>query len=282
MKLTQIRDEAGILTAAIVADQGFRLVPGQTTASLIERAEQEDRELAAVAEELALADSVRGELELPVTSPEIWACGCTYAPSAEFRDAEVGAGEGPYAYVSDPAHRPEIFFKGTARVCAGPNEPIGIRADSRFTAPEPEIALVLDRRGCIVAYTLANDVSAWDIERENALYLPQSKVYKGCCSLGPFLVTADEIRDPYALQMRCSIRREGETTFEGSASTKQLRRQFEELVEYLLRSNPIPSATVLLTGTGIIVHEDAALAAGDVVTIEMDEIGELANPAEVV
>ena len=95
-----------------------------------------------------------------------------------------------YAYVHNPKHRPEIFFKGTDRHCVGPDEDIGIRGDSKFTAPEPELAVVINSKGKVLGYTLANDVSAWDIERENALYLPQSKVYKACCSLGPVIVTA--------------------------------------------------------------------------------------------
>ncbi len=92
--------------------------------------------------------------------------------------------------------RPEIFFKGTARVCVGPGQDIGIRFDSKLTAPEPELALILGRKGQVLGYTLGNDVSAWDIERENPLYIPQSKIYTGSCALGPVIVTADEITDP--------------------------------------------------------------------------------------
>ncbi len=280
MKLAQVRVSAtGVLCAAIVHANGYRLIIGHTMDSLIRQAEQEGRDLTDLAEELALVDPVMLELAMPVTPSEVWACGCSYAPSAEFRDGELGAGEGPYGYVSDPAHRPELFFKGTARVCVGPNEPVGIRPDSTFTAPEPELALVLNSKAEIVGYTLGNDVSAWDIERENPLYLPQSKVYDRCCALGPFLVTPDEIDDPYQLEMTCSIRRHGDVTFEGKASTAQLRRRFEELVEYLRRGNSIPAATVLLTGTGIIVTQEAALAPGDVVTIDVPGLGSLVNPA---
>jgi 2-dehydro-3-deoxy-D-arabinonate dehydratase len=186
-----------------------------------------------------------------------------------------------YAYVYNEA-RPEVFFKGTARVCVGPGQAIGIRADSRFTAPEPELALVLGSKGNIVGYTLANDVSAWDIERENALYLPQSKVYTGCCALGPVIVTGDDLPDPYNLEISCTITREGQRRFAGSVSTAKLHRKFETLIEYLRRANPTPAGTVLLTGTGIIVPEDAALAPGDIVTISIPEIGELTNQAQTV
>src|SRR4029077_9401885 len=123
---------------------------------------------------------------IPIHPAEVWACGCTYETSAAFRDAEQGTREGMYAHVYR-SERPEIFFKGTARVCVGPGQAIGIRSDSKFTAPEPELALILGSGGKILGYTLANDVSAWDIERENALYLPQSKVYTACCALGPVI-----------------------------------------------------------------------------------------------
>ncbi len=277
MRLAQAGGGAVILDGA-----GARRIPNHTVAKLIGLAEAAGRSLADLAAELAGPDRIDPmPLEIPVTPPEVWACGCTYAPSAAFRDAELGTREGMYSYVYR-AERPEIFFKGTARVCVGPGEPIGIRCDSKFTAPEPEVALVLDGRGGIVGYTLANDVSAWDIERENALYLPQSKVYQGCCALGPVIVTPDEIPDPYNLEMTCAIRRGGRAIFEGSVSTSKLARRFEELVSYLRRANPVPAATVVLTGTGIIVTEDAALQPGDEVTIEAPQIGRLSNPAVVV
>ncbi len=281
MKLAQIRD-GGKATAAIVTKDGYRPVRGHSLASLIELAEKDNRDLAELAGGLASPGATQGELTIPIHPSEVWACGCTYAPSAEFRDNELGAGEGPYAYVSDPKHRPEIFFKGTSRVCVGPNEAIGIRKDSTFTAPEPELGVVINSKGTVLGYTVANDVSAWDIERENSLYLPQSKVYDGCCALGPFVVTADEITDPYQLQMSCIIRRGGKTTFEGKATVGQLRRKIEELIAYLLRSNQVPTAAVVLTGTGIIVTQEAALAPGDVVTIDVPGIGTLANTAQLV
>ena len=282
MKLAQIRDAAGLLTAAIVEEGGCRLISRRTVATLIREAESRGRPLAELASSLASKESLRSAaLEIPVTPSEVWACGCTYAPSAEFRDGELGTREGMYSYVYRAA-RPEIFFKGTARVCVGPGQPIGIRSDSKFTAPEPELAVVINDKGEIVAYTLANDVSAWDIERENALYLPQSKIYTGCCALGPVLVTPEGIPDPYKLEMTCTIARGGKVLFEGSTSTAKLQRRFEELVSYLRRANPVPAATVVLTGTGIIVTEDAALRPGDEVTIEVPEIGRLSNPVVVV
>jgi 2-dehydro-3-deoxy-D-arabinonate dehydratase len=280
MRLGQIRFRAAI-TAAIFEGESARPIPDHTMSDLIRRSEAESIPLPELAAQLAgrLAEPARPLL--PISPPEVWACGCTYEMSASFRDAEHGTREGMYAYVYRE-RRPEIFFKGTARVCVGPGQPIGIRVDSKFTAPEPELALLLGSRGKILGYTLANDVSAWDIERENALYLPQSKVYTACCALGPVIVTPDELTDPYNLEMTCSIVRNGSKRFEGATSTARLHRKFETLIEYLLRANPVPAGSVVCTGTGIIVTEDAALNAGDTVSIRVPQIGELSNVAEVV
>jgi 2-dehydro-3-deoxy-D-arabinonate dehydratase len=180
------------------------------------------------------------------------------------------------------AERPELFFKASGWRCAGPGEPIGRRRDSSFTAAEPELALVVSRAGAILGYTLANDVSAWDIERDNPLYLPQSKIYDGCFSFGPVIVTPDEIEDPYSLRLVCRIRRRGAEVFRGEASTAQLKRRYEEIVSYLLRSNTIRTGTVLSTGTGIIQPLGVGLEEGDEVSISCPEIGELLNPVALV
>lgn len=280
MRLGQIR-LANQTVAAVFEGELVRPVPNYTMLELIRKAEKEQTPLRELAQELASRHAEPGKPLIPIHPPEVWACGCTYEPSASFRDSQHGEEEGIYAYVLRRP-RPEIFFKGTARVCVGPGQPIGLRADSRFTAPEPELALVLGGQGEILGYTLANDVSAWDIERENPLYLPQSKFYCGCCSLGPVIVTADEIGDPYDIEIRCVIRRGEAVIFEGSVSTRSLVRKFDELIGYLRRSNRVPSGSVLLTGTGIIVPEEAALQPGDVVSISAPAIGELSNPAAVV
>ena len=280
MKLGQIK-HAGRLVAAVFEGENARPIPDYTMAELIHHAEAESMALPALAARLASHRAEPAAPLIPLHPAEVWACGCTYETSASFRDAEHGTREGMYAYVYR-SDRPEIFFKGTARVCVGPGQPIGLRADAKFTAPEPELAAILGSRGAVLGFTLANDVSAWDIERENPLFLPQSKVYAACCALGPVIVTADELSDPYKLEMTCTITRGAATTFQGSVSTSRLHRRIETLVEYLLRANPVPAASVLLTGTGIIVTEDAKLAAGDTVSIRIPEIGELSNRAVVI
>ena len=169
----------------------------------------------------AAGEPASGSLQpmLPIHPPEVWGCGCTYETSASFRDAEHGTREGMYAYVyREP--RPEIFFKGTARVCVGDRpadrHPRAIRSSRRRSR---------NWRWCWGAaaassgYTLANDVSAWDIERENALYLPQSKVYDGCCALGPVMVTADELHGSVQPRDDLHDRARGKEIYSGATST---------------------------------------------------------------
>jgi 2-dehydro-3-deoxy-D-arabinonate dehydratase len=279
MRLGQVNWRGGV-TAAVFDGETARPIPNYTIQELIHRSERDGVELPKLAAQLASAHPEELPPAIPIHPAEVWACGCTYESSASFRDAEHGTREGFYAHVYT-APRPEVFFKGTARVCVGPGKPIGLRPDSRFTAPEPELAVLLGSGGKVLGYTLANDVSAWDIERENPLYLPQSKVYNGCCALGPAIVTPDELSDPYRLRMTCTIARGGRAIFSGEVSTSKLGRRIETLVEYLLRANTVPAGSVLLTGTGIIVTEQSALRAGDVVSIRVPEIGELSNPAVV-
>ncbi len=278
MRLGQILSNGSTIAAIFPTEDTARPIPEHTMRDLISRSEGENLPLAELAERLASRHAQAATPIIPLHPCEVWGCGCTYETSASFRDGEQGTRDGMYAQVyRDP--RPEIFFKGTSRVCVGPNQPVGIRADSKFTAPEPELALVLGKQGKILGYTLADDVSAWDIERENPLYLPQSKTFNACCSLGPFLTTPDEIQDPYTLRMTCTVTRGATTRFQGETSTARLNRKFDTMVDFLIRSNNVPSASVLLTGTGIIVTEEAALGPGDIVTIHIPELGTLSNPA---
>ena len=276
MRLGQIRLREAV-TAAVFDGESARPIPGHTVRDLIRRTETEHTTLAELAKDMASRHAENWRPILPIHPAEVWSCGCTYEVAlTEDRDTE------PIYEDVYQKPRPEIFFKGGARVCVGPGDSIGIRADSKFTVPEPELALVLGPKGKVLAYTLANDVSAWDIEHENPLYLPQSKVYNASCALGPVLITADELQNPYSLQLTCTIRRAGETIFTAVVSTEKLHRRVETLIEYLYRANSVPAGSVLLTGTGVTITRAMALQSGDVVSIRVPEIGELSNPANIV
>ena len=211
----------------------------------------------------------------PLHPDEVWAAGVTYEISEEARESESGMPE-VYLDVYD-ADRPELFFKATASRTVGPNEAIGIRADSDWNVPEPELAIVL-YEGEIIGYTIGNDVSSRDIEGANPLYLPQAKVYDRCCALGPCVVPATVRDDWDDLEMGMTIYRDGSTVYDDMTSTSEMVRTHDELVSYLCRHNAIPETTVLLTGTSLVPDEEFTLAEGDVVEITVQGIGTLENP----
>jgi len=216
----------------------------------------------------------------PVQGQEVWAAGVTYATSRSARNEESG-GHDFYDRVYD-AERPELFFKAAPGKVRGPGGQIGVRADSGWDVPEPELALVVNAAAEIVAYTIGNDVSSRSIEGENPLYLPQAKTYRGSCALGPCLVPVDEAPDPSEMEITLTISRAGDQVFEGSTQVALLRRTPEELVEWLFRSQEFPVGVVLLTGTSIVPAQEFTLLGGDEVRIAIGGLGELVNTVEVV
>jgi len=207
---------------------------------------------------------------------EVWAAGVTYYRSREGRMAE-SASAGIYDLVYD-SERPELFFKCAAWRAVTNGEPIGIRADSAVSVPEPELAVVVSKQAEIVGYTVCNDVSSRSIEGDNPLYLPQAKVYAGSCALGDGIRPAWEVPDPGSLDVELTVERDGAVAWNGTASTGQLRRSLAELVGYLFRAEQFPDGAVLSTGTGIVPELSFTLREGDVVTVRVQDVGVLVNP----
>ncbi len=206
---------------------------------------------------------------------EVWAAGVTYESSKLARMSESEGGGDFYAKVYT-ADRPELFFKATPNRVVGPNEAVRIRADSAWNVPEPELAALIAANGQILAYTIGNDMSSRDIEGENPLYLPQAKVYRGSCALGPLLIPAEQI-DPQNLAIRLTISRAGTKVFAGETSTARMRRTVAEIARWLLRENEFPQGVFLLTGTGIVPPDDFTLRPGDAIAIEIEGLGTLRN-----
>lgn len=222
--------------------------------------------------------SAASDLVLPLEVTEVWAAGVTYERS---RVARVGESDTPDIYQRVyTAERPEIFLKDNGRRTVGPGEAIGVRGDSRWTVPEPELALVLDADGTILGYTVGNDVTARDVEAANPLYLPQAKIFTAGCAVGPVVVPAGSL-DPTALGVTCRILRGGAVLWEASTTTARLVRRLDELVGWLLRYNTIPAGTLYLTGTGLVPPDDVSLGAGDVAEVDIEGIGLLRNPVQV-
>ncbi|NLS79090.1 MAG: 2-hydroxyhepta-2,4-diene-1,7-dioate isomerase [Chloroflexi bacterium] len=211
----------------------------------------------------------------PVDHQEVWAAGVTYAWSREARVREAAAKE-IYVKVYE-APRPELFFKSTPDKVVGHQDWVGIRGDSRWNVPEPELALLLNPRMEIIGYTIGNDMSSRDIEGENPLYLPQAKVFRHGCALGPAILIAREGVDPGNLAVKLHITRSGQTAFQGETHTSKIHRKLEELARYLGAYNDFPNGAFLLTGTGVVPPDDFTLQDGDVVSITIDGIGTLTN-----
>ena len=222
-----------------------------------------------------------GRLRAPIgREQEVWASGVTYERS---REARVEESAEPSVYdLAYEAARPELFLKAVAPRVVGPNEPVGIRADSAWNVPEPELVLVVNAHGQIAGYTLGNDMSSRSIEGENPLYLPQAKIYNRACAIGPVIVPAWELPRPADLTIRLKVVRRRAEAFAAEISVGAMRRPFGELVEYLFRSLTFPYGAMLLTGTGIVPGEGFTLLEGDEVQIRADPIGTLTNTVIVV
>jgi 2-dehydro-3-deoxy-D-arabinonate dehydratase len=218
-------------------------------------------------------------LVAPVEQQEVWSAGVTYLRSRDARMEESETAASVYDAVYEAA-RPELFFKAPGWRARGHGERIGIRADSSWDVPEPELSLVLDAAGEIAAYTIGNDVSSRSIEGENPLYLPQAKVYDASCAVGPGLVPAGLVRRPFAIETE--IERDGAVVFAGDASTAQMKRTPEELAGYLFAALSFPCGAILMTGTTIVPDSSFTLQAGDLVRIAIEGLGALENEVEVV
>lgn len=221
-------------------------------------------------------DPCRPHLLAPIDHQEVWGAGVTYLRSKTARMEESKEAADHYGRLYD-AVRPEIFFKATPHRTVGPNAAVRIRRDATWNVPEPELALALGPDLRAVGYTIGNDMSSRDIEGENPLYLPQAKIYMGCCALGPVITLAEFVPDPTALSIELAVERTGRVIFRGRTSVSEMKRSFSELIEYLGRENSFPAGAFLLTGTGIVPPTDFTLEEGDIITIDIKEIGTLRN-----
>jgi 2-dehydro-3-deoxy-D-arabinonate dehydratase len=221
---------------------------------------------------------ISSDIQAPIQSQEIWACGVTYYRSKVGRQEESknSGGADFYARVYE-ADRPEIFFKATAARTVGHGDKVRIRKDSTWDVPEPELTLAVTSSGKIIGYTIGNDMSSRSIEGENPLYLPQAKTYDGCAAVGPCIYVTDK---PIPAEIKLQILRDGETVFEGDTAISQIKRKLEELVSYLFRETSFPNGCLVMTGTGIVPGSDFTLKSGDEIQISIQHIGTLINTVQ--
>lgn len=221
------------------------------------------------------------KLLAPVERQEVWAAGVTYLRSKTARMEESDFSATAYDKVY-AAERPEIFFKSLPEKVVPTGEAVGIRRDAKWNVPEPELALVLNSHGQIVGHTIGNDMSSRDIEGENLLYLPQAKTYHRSCALGPWIHLGATETEAREWKIKIEIKRGGQIVFAGETSVGQIKRGFEQLAEFLFRSQMFPHGAVLLTGTGVVPPDTFTLQEKDEVGIEITGIGLLRNPVAIV
>jgi 2-dehydro-3-deoxy-D-arabinonate dehydratase len=216
----------------------------------------------------------------PLDEQEVWAAGVTYRRS---RDARMEESTAPDHYDRVyAAERPELFFKASPGRVRGVDEPIGVREDSGWNVPEPELAVVVDVQGHVVGYVVGNDVSSRTIEGDNPLYLPQAKVYAGSCALGPCIVPVGAAPALSDMRIQLAVTRDDEVVYRDEVSVDDLRHEPQVLASWLYRAMPFPAGAILLTGTAIVPPNDFTLTPGDVVDITIAGLGTLRNPVELV
>lgn len=224
-----------------------------------------------------LGKTLVADVEAPIQSQEIWASGVTYLKSKTGRQEESSKKSAAdfYADVYE-ADRPELFFKAMKNRVVGHNGMVRIRKDSTWNVPEPELTLFISSNAKIIGYTIGNDMSSRSIEGENPLYLPQAKTYDGCAALGPCIYVPKEPL-PSDTEIKLNISRESEIVFNGDIKIDQIKRNFEELVEYLYRECTFINGCFLMTGTGIVPIREFTLQIGDKIDIDITSIGTLSN-----
>jgi 2-dehydro-3-deoxy-D-arabinonate dehydratase len=283
MQLCKVQLETGEVRIGVVSEGQVRflgLTPGLTMLSDLLHSDNP----AALVRDLIDDEIPRMSVEdldflAPIDQQEVWAAGVTYKRSQEAREREsVGAAKFYDLVYSAP--RPELFFKANPQRVSGPGDRVHIRQDSKWSVPEPELALVLSPRLKLVGFTIGNDMSARDIEGENPLYLPQAKVYDHCCALGPVITLVEDMPPLPEVNIRLIIERGRTKVFDGATNLGQMKRPLQELIDWLGKEASFPTGAILLTGTGIVPPDDFSLALGDVVHIDITGIGRLTNHVE--
>lgn len=280
MRFAKVRLSNGLTRAAIWdRDDSIRILNTDSGSALSDILYSADPRSAAN----SLVDNSARPLKLeeihllaPIDRQEVWAAGVTYKRSqvARMQESESAATHYDKVYT---APRPELFFKATPNRVCGPEKPLRIRADSKWSVPEPEFALIVSPDLKLVGFTIGNDMSARDIEGENPLYLPQAKLYSQCCSLGPCVWIPEGQLDREMTKITLSIRRNGTEVFSGATDLGQMKRTFDDLITWLGKENEFPEGVILLTGTGIVPPDEFSLQNADLVSITITNIGTLTN-----
>ncbi|MET4898796.1 fumarylacetoacetate hydrolase family protein [Sphingomonadaceae bacterium jetA1] len=210
------------------------------------------------------------------------------AEAAKLKDALIA--EGLWSQYLEVAIGPdaEIFTKSPVLSTVGWGMPVGVRSDSTWNNPEPEVVLVADAHGRAVGATLGNDVNLRDFEGRSALLLGKAKDNNASCSLGPLIRLFDDgftMDDVRSSEVKLTITGTDGYVLEGASSMDQISRDPEDLLGQALSEHHYPDGLVLFLGTLFAPTQDRdepgrgfTHKVGDSVVITNPRLGTLVNP----
>lgn len=182
----------------------------------------------------------------------------------------------------------EVFTKGPVLSSVGWGDWIGVRSDSKWNNPEPEIVLICDPAGRAVGATLGNDVNLRDIEGRSALLLGKAKDNNASCAIGPFIRLFDDgftLEHVRAAEVTLEVRGEEGYVLVGASSMRLISRDPLELIGQTVgRHHQYPDGFALFLGTMFAPIEDRDTPGlgfthrrGDLVQIASERLGTLKN-----
>ena len=181
----------------------------------------------------------------------------------------------------------EVFSKAPVLSSVGTGADIGIRSDSTWNNPEPEVVLAVNSRGRIVGATLGNDVNLRDLEGRSALLLSKAKDNNASCAIGPFIRLFDATFGPADMRReKLDLRVDGPEGFvlEGLNSMEFISREPQDIVDQAIAAHQYPDGFMLFLGTLFAPTQDRDAPGagfthrvGDRVSIRSARLGELCN-----
>ena len=209
------------------------------------------------------------------------------AEAAKLKDALIEAGM--WSQYLEVAIGPdaEIFTKSSVLSTVGWGAEIGVRSDSTWNNPEPEVVLVVNSRGRPMGATLGNDVNLRDFEGRSALLLSKAKDNNASCAIGPFIrlfdgkFTMDDVRSAV---VELEIDGPEGYRLEGTNRMTEISRDPEDLVRQAMSEHHFPDGFTLFLGTLFAPVQDRdepgrgfTHKLGDLVRISTPRIGTLLN-----
>lgn len=181
----------------------------------------------------------------------------------------------------------EIFTKCPVLATVGQEAAIGVRSDSSWNNPEPEVVMIAGPDGKAIGATLGNDVNLRDFEGRSALLLGKAKDNNASCSLGPFIRLFDDgftIDDARVADVSMTIEGEDGYVLEGHSTMREISRDPEDLLRQTMSEHAYPDGFVLFCGTLFAPTQDRdepgcgfTHKTGDIVTISSARLGTLVN-----